>query len=315
MSSGVYHDVDGVFLAKHFREEHVRSLLSYTPQKGDLFIVSYPKCGTTWMQHIVYNILTNAVASEDKLDFVLRMPFLERQGSEAALFGRKPGALKTHLPFGKIPFSEDARYVYITRNPYDCCVSYYHHTRNLPALQFANGTFDEYFDRFLVGNVGFGDYFDHLLSWYEQRHLPNVLLLTYEDLKRETRSSVMKVAGFMGKEYLTKLEEDPSVFDNVLNMCSVKRMREKINPVRRAPDEKYLANFKRKDVDFRLRKGLEEWRIFLQTPMTGDFVRKGEVGDWRNYFSMDKIEKMKERIAYKTAGTDVMSLWKAEDLP
>ncbi|KAG0443395.1 hypothetical protein HPB47_014967 [Ixodes persulcatus] len=98
----------------------------------------------------------------------------------------RPGAIKTHMPFQLQPYSKDTKYLYIARNPYDCCVSFFYHTKGLPRYNFADGTFDEFFEMFIEGKVDTGDYFDNLLSWYEHRNDPNVLFLTYEDLKKDT---------------------------------------------------------------------------------------------------------------------------------
>ncbi|KAL3246703.1 hypothetical protein MRX96_057439 [Rhipicephalus microplus] len=40
-----------------------------------------------------------------------------------------------------------------------------------------------------------------------------------------------------------------------------------------------------------------------------------EIGDWKNHFSSEQIAKMKDVIAAKTAGSDVMDLWKDTDIP
>lgn len=77
----------------------------------------------------------------------------------------RPGIIKTHLPCGRAPWSDNAKYIFVARNPKDCCVSYYHHYKG----HDFTGSFDEYFEMFIGGNVNFGDYFDHLMGWYEYR--------------------------------------------------------------------------------------------------------------------------------------------------
>lgn len=49
---------------------------------------------------------------------------------------------------------------------------------------------------FEQGKVDFGDYFDHLLSWYAHRNNPNVLFVTYEELKKDTAGWILKLADF-----------------------------------------------------------------------------------------------------------------------
>ncbi|KAF8768066.1 Sulfotransferase 1C2 like protein [Argiope bruennichi] len=133
----------------------------------------------------------------------------EKFGAKAAETMPRPGALKTHLPFHLTPWSDEAKYIYITRNPKDCCVSYYHHMKNLPGHGF-KGTFDEFFECFISGNIGYGDYFDNLLGWYEHRNDPNVLFMTYEEMKENPEAAILKMASFIDEEeYAKLLREDP----------------------------------------------------------------------------------------------------------
>ncbi|KAH6919829.1 hypothetical protein HPB50_029182 [Hyalomma asiaticum] len=139
MAAEAFRTIQGIYLSKHFPDDALLSALAYIPQAGDIFIASYPKCGTTWMQHIVYNIMVDAEEPREPLDMFVRLPFLEMRGADCATFAPKPAALKTHLCFHKIQYSPEAKYIYITRNPYDCCVSFYYHTKNMLLYKFENG--------------------------------------------------------------------------------------------------------------------------------------------------------------------------------
>ncbi|CAN7941427.1 unnamed protein product [Ixodes hexagonus] len=271
MSVDIYRDVNGVFVGKHFPEDAVLSVMAYVPQPGDVFIVSYPKCGTTWMQHIVYNILMDGNPPPNKLDPVFRMPFLELQGADAARHGLKPGAFKTHLPFDKHPYSQDAKYIYITRNPFDCCVSFYHHTRHFPMYHFEEGTFAEFLEMFLAGKVDFGDYFKHLLSWYDHKDDANVLFLTYEDLKKDTRSWLLKVADFLGEEYGAKLRRDEGLIEKVLKMVSLEGMKGTVDAHFKSTPGADVSSEDMEQIPPELRQGLQNLQNFLAKPMTGDF--------------------------------------------
>lgn len=132
----VYHVVEGLHVKRVFVEPIIRSALSYAPQDGDVFVVSYPKCGSTWLHYLAQAVLKIGAGLEaPELDVTAgadqwkAMPFLEIAGAEGARAVPRPGAIKTHLPFQKLPYSPGAKYVYIARNPYDCCVSFYHHTK------------------------------------------------------------------------------------------------------------------------------------------------------------------------------------------
>ncbi|KAH6945994.1 hypothetical protein HPB50_011003 [Hyalomma asiaticum] len=130
---------------------------------------------------------------------------------------------------------------------------------------------------------GLRDYFDNLLSWYEHKDDANVCFLTYEDLKKNTRDGVLRLARFFGKEYAEPLEKDPDLLQQeLLNAAEGSFM----EPVRKL---------------FVPRDGKDR---MVQ------FIRKGEVGDWKCHFTPQQEARMQARIKEKTAGTDVMSLWK-----
>lgn len=307
----VYRDVSGIYLSWAFQEHIIKEVLEYKPKPGDVFVVSYPKCGTTWTQHIVYAIYNDGKSPKNMDEFMLRSPFMELVGAGAAETMPRPGAIKTHLPFSKQPYSPQAKYVYVSRNPYDCCVSYYYHCKSFPTYQFADHTFDEFFDMFVEGKVEYGDYFDHQISWYDHRNDANVLFVTYEELKTEPRAGILKIADFLGDDYGRKLREQPEMIDRVLNACSIKKMRESNEEFRK---------WGSKTVEILATTGKclsqdEQTLEALTKPITGEFVRKGIIGDWKNHFSQEQIKRMKERIALKTQNSTLMSLWKDVDLP
>ncbi|KAK8782719.1 hypothetical protein V5799_015943 [Amblyomma americanum] len=309
-----FRDVDGVYLNYGYPEQNVRSALSYKPLDGDVFVASYPKCGTTWLQHIVYSIYRDGMSPANILKFLSTTPFLEFMGADAARTMPRPGAIKTHLPFNKVPYSDKAKYIYITRNPYDCCVSLYYHMKSFPPQLLEEGMFDQLFDMFIEGKVDYGDYFDHVLSWYEHRADSNVLFLTYEELKKDIRGSVLKIAVFLGKDkYGDKLRQNPDLFDKILAAISMESMRKLYSEINNW--SKDLTSIPMEAIPEDMRSVMQTLGALFKKPITGDFVRKGIVGDWRNHFSSEQIARMKKRIALKTTGSDVMSLWEDSDLP
>ena len=65
---------------------------------------------------------------------------------------------------------------------------------------------------YLEGKLEFGDYFDHLLSWWPHRNDKNVLIMKYEDMKKDLKSSVTTIASFLGRnlspEVITKIVDN-----------------------------------------------------------------------------------------------------------
>ncbi|KAG8175102.1 hypothetical protein JTE90_014683 [Oedothorax gibbosus] len=305
----------GFLIPNMFSLEALQSAIDYTPRDDDLFIVTYPKCGTTWVQNIVACIYRKGRPFESAIEFLTSTPFLEMAGAEAARTMKRPGAIKLHLPFRVTPWSDKAKYIFVTRNPKDCCVSFYHHTKNVFAYMFQNGEFDDYFELFMEGKVDFGDYYDTLLSWYEHRNDPNVLFITYEQLKKDTTLYIMKIAEFMGEQYKTMLEGDPEMLANVIRYSSFDYMKQTLNSqlaqLAKLPKD-FVANHP--DIPPGLKNiltvGTEDKPFFNSDPNALTLVRKGVVGDWKNHLSPDQNRRMEERFRERTKGTDIPELWK-----
>uniref|UniRef100_V5IGY2 Putative sulfotransferase n=1 Tax=Ixodes ricinus TaxID=34613 RepID=V5IGY2_IXORI len=321
MSSGLdvnfaplFKDLDGFYISSFLDEDTVRSALSYKPRSDDIFIVTYPKSGTTWTQYIVHCILNDGDLPKDFTEFTLMYPWLEFLGAEAAEKMARPGAIKCHLPFHKQPYSKKAKYIYVARNPYDCCVSFYHHCKSIPHYGLEDATFDQFLELFLAGEVGCGEYFDNLLSWYEHRKDSNVHFLRYEDLKMDTVASVLKIADFLGEEYGQKLRTDDSLLEKVVKSTSLEGLKQQVNDGTKQmipnllalPPERQLKSLQIFGQKF------SDKEMFVQK---GNFVRKGILGDYKNHFSSEQIQRMKDWIAFRTKGSDVMNLWSDIGLP
>lgn len=155
------------------------------------------------MRYIVWSIQNLGAVpmpSMQELSYKIA-PYLERAGGEVADTLPSPRTLNVHFPYQFTPYHKDARYVYVARNPRDTCVSYYHMTReSLGGSSYMDATFDEYFELFVTGNVPYGDYFDHVLAWYERRYDSNVLFLTFEDMLTDPASAVLRVARFISDQ-------------------------------------------------------------------------------------------------------------------
>src|SRR5687768_4285531 len=112
-------------------EESFRAGLAYQPGPEDVFVATQMKCGTTWMQHLVYQVLTRgdgALAERGEALYGVS-PWLEGVRSvsltDAPLIGteRPSRVIKTHFPADLCPFAEQARYVYVVRHPVSCFAS------------------------------------------------------------------------------------------------------------------------------------------------------------------------------------------------
>lgn len=135
-------------------------------------------------------------------------------------------------------------------------------------------TFEKYCELFLAGMIPPGSYFDHVMTFWKMRHDPNVLFLTYEEMKKDLRTSIEKVAMFMEKKIPDQKMElllDHLSFDNMKknSACNLESI-------------------------LKLKTGEVE---------SDQFIRKGEIGDWKNYLSPDMCEKFDEYVVTNTKGT------------
>ncbi|KAG0445270.1 hypothetical protein HPB47_017533, partial [Ixodes persulcatus] len=131
-----------------------------------LDLVSFPRSGSHWIQQILQLILNSGESTESYVDFARKAPYLENRVPEGM---ESPRLLRMHFSMDRIKVDPKAKYVYVARNPWDCCVSCYHYVREIPVCEFQDGTFDEFLDAFLEGQSSFGDFFDHVLSGYRRR--------------------------------------------------------------------------------------------------------------------------------------------------
>lgn len=301
----MYLDIDGLRLSKYFSPELVRSALQYKPRHDDVFIATYPKSGTTWLQHIGYLIFHDGVSPPNSLEFYRTTPFLEMFGAEDVVKMKRPGLIKTHLPYWLVPKSPDAKYVCVFRNPKDACVSFFYHTKGFVAYDFAEGKFEDYFDLYVEGENDFGEYFDHVLSWYVHRHDRNVLFLHYEDLKTDPRTQILKLAAFLGEKYHRTLVEKPEVLERVINFSSMEYM--KANTAAKMKEFMSEPLSSDEGVCAGLRFFHETGRKYPR--MTG-FIRQGIVGGWKEHFTPEMNARMEAKIYDKLAGTDFIGVWK-----
>lgn len=309
-----YRDIDGVWMHNVFREENVRSAINYKPRRGDVFVVTYPKCGTNWMQYIIWNIYSRGKPPTDVGEYTLNSPFMEMTGAKAAENPSRFGPIATHLPLRALQPVDMAKYIYVARNPYDCAVSFYHFILGLTPKTITDVSFGTFLDKFLAGKVLYGDYFDHLIPWYGRRGDTNVLFLTYEELNANPRAHVIRIAEFLGEEHGKALHQDEKLLERILDACSLESMKAffKDKPEDRAKKfaaaASKLSPGNQKTPEVPLDFGAEKHE-------GAGFVRKGIVGDWKNHFTAEQIKKTKEWITQKTEGSDVMNLWGAVDLP
>ncbi|KAG0418965.1 hypothetical protein HPB47_004463 [Ixodes persulcatus] len=296
--------VDGIPRSPYLDPTLVRQALKHRPEDGDVVLMSFPKSGTHWTQQILQLILNRGESATNFTDFVRRTPILENHGAKALENLPKPRTTRTHFQLLRANVNEKAKYVYVARNPWDACVSAYHMLKSVPKFGFQDGTFDDFFEAFMRGDYGYGEYFDHVMCGYSHRNDPNVFFFTYEQLKGDSRGVILRLAYFLGEKYGRMLEADEELFERVLKKSSFEYMKRVFG----MDADEFSAALTSLEVrpgngEVVARRNDEDKTSQL------NFFRRGKVNDWKELFSEEQVKRMKARIEEMTKGSDLMSLW------
>ena len=189
----------------------------FTPRPGDIVVASAYKAGTTWIQLIVLSLLNPGDASQALLE---RSPWLEAPitpledvmaGLDAQTSRR---VIKTHLPADGLPYHRGIQYVLVCRDARDVFMSLWNHYRMAirypffslsmhprrvggPLPRCPNDIRQFWRDWITRGwfpwereRYPFWANLRHTQTWWEWRHVPNVLYLHFNDLLADLRGQV-----------------------------------------------------------------------------------------------------------------------------
>ncbi|XP_071802950.1 sulfotransferase 1E1-like isoform X2 [Asterias amurensis] len=293
----------GVCVSKGVPKEVLIDLETFEVRNDDIFLITYPKSGTTWMQQMISLIINGCDAEEHKnLHVFFRFPFLENiwvsHHSQIGLIPPthtllnkmprdKPRLIKTHLQPNLLPkqmFEKTPKVVYVARNPKDVAVSYYYMHQFDTSLQ-TYASWDKFIERFLNKSVLGGDWFQHNLFWWNRRQDPNVLFIKYEDMQKDQRSAVQMTANFLGRTLTTDM------LDRIDDLCRFQNM--KRDP---AVNPDLVLQFRGEDKDSMSSPDL---------PTDSSFMRKGQVGDWKNHLTVSQNETFDAIYHKEVHGTNL----------
>uniref|UniRef100_A0ABM5GSK4 Sulfotransferase n=1 Tax=Pogona vitticeps TaxID=103695 RepID=A0ABM5GSK4_9SAUR len=249
---------------------------------GDLLISTYPKSGTTWISEVIDLIYKEGNTEKCREEPIyMRVPFLEFSvaelptGIELLKKAPRPCLIKTHLPIQLIPKSfweKKCKIIYVARNAKDVAVSYYYFYQMAKILP-DHGTWNEFLEKFMTGDVAFGSWYDHVKGWWDKRKEQRMLYLFYEDLKEDPRREIRKVM-----EFLERSPNDQLV-EKIAQKTSFKEMRQ--NP---------MANYTSVPSSF-------------MDHSISPFMRKGITGDWKNHFTVGQNEHFDEDYKRQMEGS------------
>ncbi|KAF8356236.1 hypothetical protein PRIPAC_97859 [Pristionchus pacificus] len=269
--------------------EKMKAMQDMVFDENDIVIVSYPKSGTTWVSEVLSAIAYGGDTERlKKIRLDERVPWMEmdyrcldpnspaQSSAKGPIREGKKQIWFTHLHLDYLPPSVregKCKIVYVARNPKDNAVSYFHFHRLTTFMGLQKDMkWNDYFPLFCSGDICVGNWFKHTLDyWKFSQNNPNAKFVVYEDLKRDLMGEMKSLEEFVGISLTVDQRTE------VVKHCSFDSMK-----------NNKMTN--------------KEGLVLFDHGET-KFMRKGIVGDWKNYFTVAQNEAFDELYKKKMEGS------------
>ncbi|XP_037941830.1 luciferin sulfotransferase-like [Teleopsis dalmanni] len=281
-------------------EKFLKAVNEMEVRDDDVWLITLPKCGTTWMQELVWLVLNNFDFESAKQEHLeLRSRFLEfdevlydGEGSiiKYSTEMKSPRLVKSHLPLPLLPsqlWTKRPKVIYVFRNPKDAIVSFYYHLRRYKETSFLNLT--DYAQDFINEDMLTHQHFLHVTEFYALREEPWIYYTSYERMKSDLRSVIQDVCQFLNKN-ITETQ-----MQQMLHHLSFEEMKNnsKTNHIWEAQQLCRIFNKEIEDVSF---------------------IRKGKIGGYKDDLTDEDINKidnwMNNELQSHNVGLDDLLLQK-----
>lgn len=213
-------------------------LAMFKPKEDDVFIVSFPRSGTTWTQMMLFQLTTAGEGAP--ADLHRFSPRVDEIWMPAWPFDGLPSprVFKSHAYYGQIP-RWPGRTIYVLRDGRDTAVSLY----NLRCSYYGcRETFTEFFDDiFMPGRMKPGGWARHIEGWCIPREGEKILLLRYEEMQRDLGATLRRIA-----EYCN-IQLTPAQMARVEQRCGFDFMKQHeadLNPYREGDRSSFIRKGK-----------------------------------------------------------------------
>lgn len=229
-------------------------------REDDIFILAPVKSGTHWIWEICSMLLSGKAETVPKSK---SSQMLEHVLPETICTIPSPRVLNSHLSFRFLPtelFQKKCKIIHIVRNPKDVAVSWYNHVTGIKCYGY-NGTWENFLPLFLEDKLEYGSWSQCILDWEKFRDdNPDypLYVTSYELMHRNYIPEIRNIAKFLNAE------PEENLIEAIAEKCRLKNMRVDKEYPKQLKEAVYNNNY--------------------------TMYRKGEIGDWKNWFTVAQNE-------------------------
>jgi hypothetical protein len=254
----------------------------YAQHNTDAYLISYPKCGRTWLRLMIGRAIASYVQRPDDEDILLLQwknrlkPGIPRI---AVVHDNRP-MLKApeELETSKLHY-RGKKVIFLVRDPRDVIVSsYFEMTRRGQIFgenpyEQRQAVFEGSLSDFIAQRQGgFATILRYYTIWAENRHIPeDFLLVRYEDMKADPQRELRRVLDFLGLQAIPqKLVSEAVAYASFENM-------------------------RRMEVDGKFQHGM--LKPGDRSNQESFKTRKGKVKGYIDYLSSAEIQALNDKMA------------------
>lgn len=231
---------------------------------SDIFICAFMKAGTHWVWEMCQMLIKGKPEYHHKSK---ESCMLEFHLADEFKTIKKPRIFNTHMTPKCLPqkiLDKKCKIIYLQRNPKDIITSTYHHMKQTTLSLDPSTTWSHFLSEYIFKNDRdvHSNWFYYTKTWLEFIKVNNnrVLILQYEDIKKNTEHCLQKLAEYIG------YERDVTLYMKIKEMCSVNKM-------------KTMENDRETDT------------VAIKPHQVSSLYRKGVIGDWKNQFTVAQSEQ------------------------
>jgi len=199
--------------------------------KEDIFILSFPKSGNTWVRFL----LATAMAKEEKITLHNVNDYIQDVYTAKNILNARKGArmIKTHDAY----LEYYPKVIYVCRDYRDAMVSNFHFYKNRDNF---TGSFSDFLKE-KMADKAFGNWASHVQKAldFQSAHPERICLVRYEDLMDQPEISLQRMLDFCGINSNKPLKR-------VIDECSFTNLRERENQFEGRYKQQTGENFFRK---------------------------------------------------------------------